>query len=86
MFCPNCGKEIDDDVVFCPNCGYSMKGNAQQNKLRSNVQQSTSQGDPRSSAMNGTNNTSPNTPSYENEFIDIDERKEYNKKEHEKKS
>lgn len=25
MFCPKCGKEINDDVVVCVNCGYSVK-------------------------------------------------------------
>jgi len=25
-FCPNCGKEVDADVVFCPSCGFNLKG------------------------------------------------------------
>lgn len=24
MFCPKCGKEIDESVKFCPNCGNSL--------------------------------------------------------------
>lgn len=27
MFCPNCGKEIDDKAVVCPNCGVSTGKN-----------------------------------------------------------
>ena len=28
MFCPNCGKEINNDVAFCPHCGKPQnKGN-----------------------------------------------------------
>ena len=26
MFCPNCGKEIQDGVVFCPSCGNKVLG------------------------------------------------------------
>lgn len=25
MFCPNCGKEIEDGSEFCPNCGTNLK-------------------------------------------------------------
>lgn len=25
MFCPNCGKEIQNDISFCPNCGHKLK-------------------------------------------------------------
>lgn len=25
MFCPNCGKELAEDVKFCPECGYNVK-------------------------------------------------------------
>ncbi len=25
MFCPKCGKEIDDEVVVCPSCGKQVK-------------------------------------------------------------
>ncbi len=27
MFCPNCGKEIQDDFNFCPHCGLAQKEN-----------------------------------------------------------
>ena len=26
MFCPSCGKQVDDDAKFCPNCGFSIAG------------------------------------------------------------
>ena len=26
MFCPNCGKEIQDGSVFCPECGTRIAG------------------------------------------------------------
>ncbi|MCM1008777.1 MAG: zinc-ribbon domain-containing protein [Ruminococcus flavefaciens] len=25
MFCPNCGKQIDDDAKFCEHCGAVIK-------------------------------------------------------------
>lgn len=25
MFCPSCGKQIEDDSVFCPECGARVK-------------------------------------------------------------
>lgn len=25
MFCPNCGKEIQQEALFCGNCGFSVK-------------------------------------------------------------
>jgi len=25
-FCPNCGKEINVDLVFCSSCGFKLKG------------------------------------------------------------
>lgn len=27
MFCPNCGKEMNDNATFCSNCGYSKSKN-----------------------------------------------------------
>ncbi|MEJ5227684.1 DUF4282 domain-containing protein [Thermodesulfovibrio sp.] len=26
MFCPSCGKQVDNNVEFCPECGYRVKG------------------------------------------------------------
>ena len=26
MFCPSCGKQVDDNITFCPNCGTNLKG------------------------------------------------------------
>ena len=28
MFCPNCGKEISNDLAFCPNCVHPLKEKA----------------------------------------------------------
>ncbi len=25
MFCPRCGKQVDDNATFCPNCGTTIK-------------------------------------------------------------
>ena len=27
MFCPNCGKEMNDSAIFCSNCGWSKESN-----------------------------------------------------------
>lgn len=43
MFCPNCGKEIDDDSVFCPNCGCKVNAADTQNQSQGQPQ-SQSQG------------------------------------------
>ena len=32
MFCPNCGSNMNDNVVFCPNCGYNKNVNIQKPK------------------------------------------------------
>ncbi len=28
MFCPNCGKQLDDRAVVCPNCGVAVPGHS----------------------------------------------------------
>lgn len=30
MFCPNCGKQIDENTKFCPNCGYDLNAKAKE--------------------------------------------------------
>ena len=30
MFCPNCGKQLDDRAVICPNCGVPIPGTSHQ--------------------------------------------------------
>ena len=32
MFCPNCGKQMNDEVVFCGNCGWSRNGKINQKR------------------------------------------------------
>ncbi|MBR7142445.1 MAG: zinc ribbon domain-containing protein [Clostridia bacterium] len=27
-YCPNCGKELQDDMQFCPGCGASLQATA----------------------------------------------------------
>lgn len=29
-FCPNCGKEVNENFNVCPNCGTNLKGNINQ--------------------------------------------------------
>lgn len=39
MFCPNCGKEMNEGAVFCPNCGFkntNIRANAS-NKSKSSI-------------------------------------------------
>lgn len=29
MFCPECGKQIEEDALFCPECGTALPNNQQ---------------------------------------------------------
>ena len=31
-YCPNCGKEVSEDIKFCPNCGKDMTSNSNNNE------------------------------------------------------
>lgn len=46
MFCPNCGKEVNEDARFCPHCGETTAAPKQKNPFR----KETSTGDSSSSA------------------------------------
>ena len=35
MFCPNCGKQMNDNAAFCPNCGYKNDDKINQNNFSS---------------------------------------------------
>jgi len=37
MFCRNCGKELDKDVIFCPECGKKQIENSNENITQSSV-------------------------------------------------
>ena len=41
MFCPNCGKEISNDLAFCPNCGHPLKNEASAGTKKPGQQENT---------------------------------------------
>ena len=62
MFCPNCGKEVDENASFCPNCGTDLK-----NVYRpANNNNSSANADPFSDgqATNGNYNRPASQPNY----------------------
>lgn len=32
MFCPNCGKEVEEGVTYCPNCGHALSSASKKQK------------------------------------------------------
>lgn len=40
-FCPNCGKETNDDVKFCPNCGAPLGEKKQDNNISDDLKNMT---------------------------------------------
>lgn len=33
MVCPNCHKEVDDEIILCPNCSYNIPADNKDNSL-----------------------------------------------------
>ena len=36
-YCPNCGKEINDDINYCPSCGHQIKEVEEEKSLESKI-------------------------------------------------
>ena len=36
MYCPKCGKPVDDDALFCSSCGHALK---KENEKKSDLEE-----------------------------------------------
>lgn len=56
MYCPNCGKQIDDSVKFCPHCGNAVSISTFEQSDNTASQNTDPFGRPSNSASNGAPN------------------------------